>query len=157
MRISHTPRRQGFSLIELMVALAVAGILAAIAYPAFTAQMMRGRRAEAVAALSAVMQAQERYRSNASAYASSVSALGLTIANITPNYQVSLAGAGSPASFEIGYVATATPTSTGKQTRDVTCKSLVVTLLGATPRYSATGDPGNSGSDRDTSSECWPK
>ena len=140
-----------------MVALVVAGILAAVAYPAFTAHMQRGRRAGAIAALTAVMQAQERFRSNSANYASTVGALGLNIAQITPLYDVTLAGVGAGATFNIGYVATATPVVGGKQALDVTCKTLVVTLTGATPVYSATGDPTNSGTDSDTSAQCWPR
>lgn len=140
-----------------MVALVVAGILAAIAYPAFTSHMQRGRRADAIAALTAVMQAQERFRSNNASYASTVGALGLDISKITPLYGVTLAGVGAAASFNIGYVATATPIAGGKQALDVTCKTLVVTLLGATPTYSATGDPNHSGVDRVTTAECWPR
>ena len=153
MRTCTRPRSQGFTLIELMVALAVAGILAAIAYPAYTSHLLRGRRADAISALTAIMQAQERYRSNNASYASTVGDLGVDISKITPLYDVTLSGA----NFNIGYVATATPISTGKQARDLTCKTLVMTLTGATPVYSATGDPSNSGTNRDTTSECWPR
>ncbi|RZI74316.1 MAG: prepilin-type N-terminal cleavage/methylation domain-containing protein [Rubrivivax sp.] len=157
MRICPRPRRRGFSLIELMVALAIAGILAAIAYPAYTSHMQRGRRADGIAALTAVMQAQERYRGNRAKYASTLSELGLVIAKITPLYDVTLAGLGASNSFDIGYIATATPITGKKQALDVTCKTLVVKLEGATPEYSATGDPTNSGTNRDTSAECWPR
>jgi len=157
MRPCPRPRSPGFSLIELMVALAVAGILAAIAYPAYTSHMQRGRRADAISALTAVMQAQERFRSNSATYASTVSALGLNIAQITPLYNVDLTGVGPSAAFDVGYTATATPIAGSKQALDVTCKTLTVTLVGATPQYSATGDPSNSGSDRDTTAECWPR
>ncbi|WP_293502571.1 type IV pilin protein [Roseateles sp.] len=156
MRMPRRPRRQGFSLIELMVALAVAGILAAIAYPAYTSQLQRGRRADAIAALSAVMQAQERFRSNVSNYASSLNSLNINISDITPHYQVSLSGVGNPAAFSTGYIATATPVPGGKQARDSACKSFTVTLNRATPTYTALGDPDNSGSDRDTRALCWP-
>lgn len=157
MHMPSRSRSQGFSLIELMVAVVIAGILAAIAYPAYTAQLQRGRRADAIAALTAVMQAQERYRSNVSNYASSLSDLNLDIAKITPHYQVSLSGVGDPPTFTIGYVATAKPVAGGKQARDSTCKTFTVTLTGATPQYAATGDPENSGADRDTTALCWPK
>lgn len=141
-----------------MVALVVAGILAAVAYPAFTSHMQRARRADAIAALTAVMQAQERFRSNNATYASTVGALGLDISKITPLYRVTLGGVGAGgAAYDIGYVATATPIAGGKQALDVTCKTLVVKLLGATPEYSATGDPTNSGTDSDTTAQCWPR
>lgn len=151
------PRLLGFSLIELMVALVIAGILAAIAYPVYTAQVQRGRRADAINALTAVMQAQERYRGNNSAYAETLSALGVNVATLTPLYSVTLEGIGATPSFASGYIATATPVAGGKQASDITCKTLAVKLEGATPIYSATGDPSNSGTDRVTTAECWPK
>ena len=44
-------KRQGFSLIELMVALAIVGIIAAIAYPSYTDSVRKSRRSEAKGAL----------------------------------------------------------------------------------------------------------
>ena len=152
------PANRGFTLIELMVALVIVGILAGIAYPAYTKQVQRSRRADAIAALTVVMQAQERYRSNVSNYAALITDLPqVNIASVTPHYSVSLAGVGNPASFAIGYSATATPVAGGKQADDITCKSFTVTLVGATPVYTATGDPNGTGTDTNTSSLCWPK
>lgn len=148
---------RGFSLIELMIALVIAGVLAAIAYPAYTSNVQRSRRADALAALTAVMQAQERYRSNVNNYASSLVDLNLDISQITPHYQVALSGVDTPPRLDIGYVAVATPVSGGKQAGDSACKTLKMTLRGATPKFTATGDPFNSGADSDTTSICWMK
>lgn len=86
----------GFTLIELMIALAVAAILMAIAVPAFTSQLRKSRRADAVQALSDLQLKEERWRSNHTTYD--------TIANI-----------GGAATSLNGYYAItyATPTSTG--------------------------------------------
>lgn len=149
---------QGFTLVELMLAVLIATILAAVAYPAYSAQVQRARRADAHAALTTILQAQERFRSNAPVYAGSLlTDLKLDVSKITPHYQVSLRGAGPNGGFDAGYVAVATPTPGGRQATDRTCQRLTLTVTGAMPSFTATGDPDGSGTVRDTSSQCWPK
>jgi type IV pilus assembly protein PilE len=58
----------GFSLIELMIVVAIVGILAAVAYPAYTNSILKGRRAEARAALAELLQQQERYMTQNNTY-----------------------------------------------------------------------------------------
>lgn len=59
---------KGFSLVELMTAVAIVGILAAIAFPAYEFYTTRGRQSNAKAALSAFRLAMENYRSKVGAY-----------------------------------------------------------------------------------------
>lgn len=69
--MNHIKKRAsmgGFTLIELMIVVAVIGILAAIAYPAYTDSVLKGRRAQARTALLELMQQQERYMTQRNAY-----------------------------------------------------------------------------------------
>ena len=66
-RLPH--RDDGFTLIELMITVAIIAILAAIAYPAYTDQIRKGKRAECRSGLLQSMQQQERYYTQFNKYA----------------------------------------------------------------------------------------
>lgn len=68
-------RIRGFTLIELMVVIAVVAILAAIAIPAFTQQIRKSRRAEAMHGLSELQLKQERWRASNATYAADMTTL----------------------------------------------------------------------------------
>lgn len=72
---------EGFTLIELMIVVAIVGVLAAIAIPSFTGYVQRARMAESVSFLGEIKQRQEAYRAEFGQYAD-VSAGSL--ANYTP-------------------------------------------------------------------------
>ena len=61
-------RQKGFSLIELMITVAIVGILGAIAYPAYTSSVQKGKRAQARTALVELLQQQERYLTQRNVY-----------------------------------------------------------------------------------------
>ncbi len=97
----HRSRGPGFTLVEICIVLAVAGLLAAIAWPSFQAQLQRGRRADGVASLMRLQLAQEQYHALHGLYAARLSQLagaGATRSN-EGLYDIQLAGDGG-ASFE---------------------------------------------------------
>ena len=61
---------KGFTLIELMIVVAIVAILASIAYPAYTDSVRKGKRAQARTALAELMQQQERYMTQRNCYLS---------------------------------------------------------------------------------------
>jgi type IV pilus assembly protein PilE len=61
-------RESGFTLIELMVTIAIVAILAAVALPMFSEQMARGRRSDAISTLTQLQLRQEHWRANHATY-----------------------------------------------------------------------------------------
>jgi len=111
--------QKGFTLIELMVVVAIIAILASIGYPMYTGYVQKSRRASAQAHLMDIAQREQQYLMDARAYA--LDPNGLTALNMnTPNdvsayYSIGITGsntAGAPPTF------TATATPTGVQASD---------------------------------------
>jgi len=140
---------RGFTLIELMVVLVIAGVLASVALPAYQRQVAKGRRADALTALSSVLQAQERRRSNTTSYASDIADLNVT-ASI--HYTISLTGIGAPPSFAPGFIARAKPIATGLQAADTDCADMSIQVQRGNVSYMATNSAGV-----DTKTKCWPQ
>jgi len=72
---------RGFTLIELMIVVAVVAILAAIAYPSYKDSVIKGKRAQGRSALMDLLQQQERYMTQTGSYM--IFAAGATGANGT--------------------------------------------------------------------------
>jgi type IV pilus assembly protein PilE len=68
----------GFTLIELMIAVAIVGILAALAYPQYVEYVAKGRRAECRSALLVASQKMEKFYSNNNAYPTTLAAAGIS-------------------------------------------------------------------------------
>ena len=73
---SSTNRIAGFSLVELMIVVAIVGILAAIGYPSYQNYARESKRTDARAGLERMAQLQERFFSDNNRYTSVASALG---------------------------------------------------------------------------------
>jgi type IV pilus assembly protein PilE len=144
----------GFTLIELMVTIVVAAILAAIAIPSYTNQMRKSRRTEAKQALLDMAAREERYFATNSAYSSTPSNLGYSGTfpiNIGNNYYqisacvsatASVSAACSDAGTAAAFVLTATPIN--GQTSDSVCGTYTLDSTGA---QNVTGTAG--------ATTCW--
>lgn len=107
---------RGFTLMELLIVMAIIGILAAFAYPSYQNSVIKGNRASAKSFLMEVVQREQQYLLDKRAYADSVSALGLTVpAEVSRYYTVSIALTPGPPP---GFTATASPISGKTQQKD---------------------------------------
>lgn len=77
-------RPRGFTLIEVMVVVAIIGILASIAYPSYTESVAKGRRSQATAQLMAAQQWMERFFTENLSYAATTGGVDVTAANQFP-------------------------------------------------------------------------
>lgn len=100
--LTNKKYEKGFTLIELMIVIAIIGILAAIAIPQFNAYRNRAFNSAALADLRNAVGAQEVYYVNHQAYANSANNLigtyGLTY---SPNVSLSLTVSGSLTGYTI--------------------------------------------------------
>jgi len=109
----------GFTLIELVVALAIAAVLATLAYPSYSEYLHQARRSDAWDALARLQLAQERHRSRHTAFADSVQDLALPVTSPAAHYRVRVASADA-----MGYALEAQAAEDSPQARDRSCRRL---------------------------------
>jgi type IV pilus assembly protein PilE len=157
-RQSPDQSQRGFTLVELLIAMVIVSILAAIAIPSYSRYILKSRRTEAKSALLDLASLEERYFSTNNTYTTAPSNLGypagtavsfpvgssyysITAINvINAVAPINATSAGTPASYTI----TAVPINS--QVNDTTCTSFTISSSG---QQSATGN------DPNPSVDCW--
>ncbi len=105
---------RGFTLIEVVVVMAVVAILATIAIPSYSEYILRSHRSSAQSFISDVASRQSQFLLDRRSYAGTVAALNMTVpADVAQRYTVAIAPVVGPPA---GFLVTATPT--GPQATD---------------------------------------
>jgi len=117
--------KSGFTLIEMLITIAIIGILASIAYPSYTDYVLRSNRTEAQRELIRLANMQEQLFVDRRIYTQDMTLLG---APATP--YITESGKYSISTVVIGRTFTLTATALGIQAADTDCTPLAITEAG---------------------------
>lgn len=134
MNASPSCRRHaaGFTLIELMCAVGIAGVLSSVAYPSFRGVVQKTRRTDALVAIMQLQLAQERYRADHTTYGS-LQQVGVDASSPSHHYLLNVSD-----SVDTGYVAVAS--AAGSQQADSQCRVMRLRVDGANTIQSSGAD-----------------
>lgn len=137
----------GWTLIELMIGLAVIALLITLSYPGFRSVILRIHRGDAVTTLAQVHLQQQRYRSNRSIFAT-LGELGMP--QTTPGGRYRLQDHAPPTATGFLVIASAR----GPQMADLPCTHLLLEVTGAETRIASGPDADVTNGETDNL-RCW--
>lgn len=116
-------KNNGFSLVEVLIAMAVGAVLMGVALPSFAEHWRQARRSDAVVALTKLQIAQEKYRAHHGIYAADLAALGTTPHSELGYYELRLEAVQAHS-----YTALAAARADGPQAADSACVNLTLAV-----------------------------
>jgi type IV pilus assembly protein PilE len=157
-RPARVRRQDGFTLIELMITVAIIGVLAAIAYPSYKEYVAKGRRAEAQALLMQSAQWMERFYAENYSYSTNTAGVSVNDSTMFPaRYKQSptsgtaaytIAAAASATTF------TVTATRTGTMATDK-CGNFQITHTGVKQLETGTYSSAAGSTQVAAMQSCW--
>jgi len=131
-------KQNGFSLVELLIVIAIVGLLAAVAFPSMRDHMFSAKRSDAYASILEVQLEQQKLRSTCRFYGGAIGAANVcgaavadtVVAGLTDSkegfYELALSDAS-------GNSYTITATAIGSQANDSDCPTITLAVNNANP------------------------
>ncbi|MEO8060121.1 MAG: type IV pilin protein [Burkholderiales bacterium] len=143
-----TTRRasRGFTLIEILIALSMAGVLSSVAVPTFQGQLQKARRTDALVTMMQVQLAQSRWRANGSGYVT-LAQIGVANVSSAGHYAIALT-TDNDNEYEVRAAAT------GAQAGDTACRNMVLRVTGANVVH-ASGADASAANPAAQNRKCW--
>lgn len=132
-------KHSGFSLLELLIAIAILAIITVVAIASYGPYVRKGRRVDGINALLQISLAQERYRANNTTYGTLAQAYNSVTSSPEGYYTLAVSNV-TATSY------TATATAVGNQANDTAGSTSCATLTLAMSNGTITKTP----------AECWP-
>lgn len=134
--LSKLAKQAGFTLIELMIVVAIIGILVAIAAPNFARYQAKARQSEAKLALGAIYAGEKSFFAEYSAYIAGMTDIGYSPEGTKRFYTVGWAGTTAAGSVT-GYGATASTASFARVNFPAAWSDCTIATLSSTPAATA--------------------
>ncbi len=141
---------RGFTLLEIMIALLIVGILAAVAIPSYRDQLRKGKRSDAITLLMDAVNREEQYMLDNSTYTADMRELGFAenpASSAEGLYTVGVLAAAADCPIERCFVLEARPVLGTTQAEDRHCQRFTIGSRGGRKAYN--------GDSEDTTDDCW--